>query len=330
MYFITSLDQIITKNELNNLRMFLKTAKWNYKIPGGFLTNYPQRLVNTYGDGRYVSNDGEYIGIKYENTYWTAKHNQNNVSLETPTEPLPNELITIIPKIRQYLKNYCDKNNINENLSLHSFNIAVCNNYTEPTMNIASHTDDDYWYPKEVDNRPIFISLTFYLEENPEKNKYARFQIKINDVWLNITLEDNSIMFMNSDIYHRVLKYKKCDYKYFKPRINITLRSTYNSKTNPLLHNLCVANHTRYYKIPSAIISNGSIEEKKINDLIIGYRVANKIVHRVSPLHDDKKQFIILYEKLIKTLKLEKIASYKSNIVSETLLNVILKQYNRL
>ena len=330
MYFVTSLQEIITKNELNNLREFLKYAKWNYKIPGGFLTNYPQRLVNTYGDGRYVSDNCEYIGIKYDNTYWTAKHNQNNVSLETPTEPLPKELIQIIPKLRIYLKKYCKENNITENLNLHSFNIAVCNNYTEPSMNIAAHTDDDYWYPKEVDNRPLFISLTFYLEDIPEKSKYSRFQIKINNVWQNIILEDNSIMFMNSDIYHRVLKYKKSDYKYFKPRINITLRSTYNSKTNPLLHNLCVANHSRYYKIPSAIISNGKIDKDKINNLISGYSIVNKIVHKISNIHDDKKKLIIIYQKLIKTLELENISNYKSNIVSETLLNVIIKQYYRL
>ena len=93
---------------------------------------------------------------------------------------------------------------------------------------------------------------------------------------------------MNSDIYHRVLKYKKSDYKYFKPRINITL-STYNSKTNPLLHNLCVANHSRYYKIPSAIISNGKIDKDKINNLISGYSIVNKIVHKISNIHDDKK-----------------------------------------
>ena len=36
-------------------------------------------------------------------------------------------------------------------------------------MNIAGHTDDDYWYPKEVENRPIFVSLTFYLEGKPMK-----------------------------------------------------------------------------------------------------------------------------------------------------------------
>ena len=63
---------------------------------------------------------------------------------------------------------------------------------------------------------------------------------------------------MNSDIPHRVLKHKK-DEKYFKPRINITLRSTYDINKNPLLHNICVANHTRYYKIPKAIIS-GSVK----------------------------------------------------------------------
>ena len=29
-------------------------------------------------------------------------------------------------------------------MTKYTFNIAVCNNYTEPSMNIAGHTDDDY------------------------------------------------------------------------------------------------------------------------------------------------------------------------------------------
>ena len=41
MYFVTSLQEIITKNELNNLREFLKYAKWNYKIQEVFLQIIP-------------------------------------------------------------------------------------------------------------------------------------------------------------------------------------------------------------------------------------------------------------------------------------------------
>ena len=62
MYFIENLLNIIKIDELNNLRNFLKNSKWNYKVPGGFLTNYPQRKVNTYGDGSYIDDNGELIG----------------------------------------------------------------------------------------------------------------------------------------------------------------------------------------------------------------------------------------------------------------------------
>ena len=151
MYFIEKLEDLISSDDLENLRIFLKNCKWNYKIPGGFLTNYPQRKVNAYGTGQYINNDGKLIGHKWDKTYWTAKQTQNNVTLETNTQNIPDELCVIIPKLREHLKLKCP-NNI---LDLNSFNIAVCNQYTDPDMCICGHTDDDYWYPKEIENRPM-------------------------------------------------------------------------------------------------------------------------------------------------------------------------------
>ena len=49
MYILDSLTNIITSEQLNQLRDFLKTSKWNYKVPGGFI-QISQRQVNTYGD----------------------------------------------------------------------------------------------------------------------------------------------------------------------------------------------------------------------------------------------------------------------------------------
>ena len=46
---------------------------------------------------------------------------------------------------------------------------------------LGGHTDDDYWYPCEVDERPIFVSLTFYLDGTPVEDKYySRFQLKLD------------------------------------------------------------------------------------------------------------------------------------------------------
>ena len=325
MYQLDRLENIVSDDAIQNLRNFLRTNKWNYKIPGGFLTNFPQRRVNTYGNGQYVNNNGILCGHKWDSTYWTAKQTQNNVSLETSTEPLPDELCKIVPFLRDYLKQKSPNNKIND----YTFNIAVCNNYTDPSMNIAGHTDDDYWYPCEVDERPIFVSLTFYLDGTPIEDKYySRFQLKLDDKWTDIKLDDNSVLFMNSDIPHRVMKHKKKDMPYFKPRINITLRSTYNIKKNPLLHNICVANHSRYYKIPKSIISDGTVEEEKIDDLLEKYNEfcrnnkADMIVHKISELHKNKKKYVELYKKYVKKYNLDVIKSYKSNIVIESLIYV--------
>ena len=61
-----------------NLRTFLKNSDWNYKVPGGFVTNFPQRKVNTYGDGRYINNSCNLKGSYWSSTFWTAKQTQND------------------------------------------------------------------------------------------------------------------------------------------------------------------------------------------------------------------------------------------------------------
>ena len=48
--------------------------------------------TTTGGNGMYVDDEGILQGHKWTHTYWTAKQTQNNVSLETATEPLPDEL----------------------------------------------------------------------------------------------------------------------------------------------------------------------------------------------------------------------------------------------
>ena len=234
-------------------------------------------------------------------------------------------MCNIIPKLRNHLKDKCPNNN----LDINSFNIAVCNLYTEPDMNICGHTDDDYWYPKEVDERPIFASLTFYLDGEPVRDEYySRFQIKENKKWKDIVLKNNSIMYMNSDIPHRVLKHKKKDRIHFRPRINITLRSTFKIEKNPLLHNICVANHTRYYRTPNSIISNGKLSQEKIDDLLEKYNIFCKnnnypyIFHKISSKHDKKKIYINIYKDFIRKMDFDIVYTFKSNMVTETVIEV--------
>ena len=202
---IEQLENIISDKQLNDVREFFINSKWNNKMPGGFVTNYPQRLVNTYGNGMCINNEGELYGHKWDTTYWTSKQTQNNVSLETKTEALPECLLNIIPLLRNHLEKEYPEAIINDN----TFSIAVCNNYIDPSMTISAHTDDQEWYPPTINGSPIFASLTFYPEGKPIKDKYySRFQIK-KDKWEDVKLEDNSIMIMSANIPHRVLKHKK-------------------------------------------------------------------------------------------------------------------------
>lgn len=324
MYILDNLNNIVDSLCIDELRKFLKESKWNYKVPGGLGTNYPQRYVNTYGDGRYVSNDGNLKGSYWSSTYWTAQQTQNNITLETKTEPLPRELCKIVPKLRDYLDSRFPINN----MSKYTFNIAVCNQYNDPTMNISAHTDDDYWYPKEIEGRPMFVSLSFYLDGTPVNDSYySRFQIKIDDKWTDIKLDDNSVLFMSSDIPHRVLSHKKKDFNKFKTRINITLRSTYSIKQNPLIHNICVANHSRYYRCPYALISHPDIDSNKLEEVLNNYNNFcnnnnyNPIISKQSKEHSGKtkKECIEKYKKYIKDYNLDNIFVFKSNMVVETL-----------
>ncbi len=318
------LENIISADELNNLREYLKNMKWNYKVPGGFVTNFPQRKVNTFGNGQGIDNEGNLIGNKWDYTCWTAKQTQNNVTLKTSVEGLPDVLSKIVPKIRNYLQNIKPEILMNN----YTFSIAVCNNYTKPDMTISAHTDDQEWYPLEVEDKPMFASLTFYLDGEPEEDKYySRFQLKKNNKWEDIKLEDNSILFMNSSIPHRVLKHKKKDEKFFKPRINITLRSTFDPKINPLMNYMSVANHSRYYRQPLELIIANNFDLSKIKDMIESYNKFCKdnnydeIKVTTNRLHNIKNNLKLKYNKFIKQFNFDKV-KYKSNMVTEALQDV--------
>jgi hypothetical protein len=321
---LQQLENIINTEELNNLREFLKNMKWNYKIPGGFVTNFPQRKVNTFGNGQGIDDDGNLIGNKWGSTCWTAKQTQNDVTLKTSVEELPEKISKIVPEIKNYLKTVLPEIRMNN----YTFSIAVCNHYTQPDMTIAAHTDDQEWYPNEVENKPMFASLTFYLYGKPSEDKYySRFQLKKNEKWEDVKLEDNSILFMNSSIPHRVLKHKKKDEKFFRPRINITLRSTFDPKINPLMNYMSVANHSRYYRQPLELIVAENFDLSKIDDMVESYNnfcMQNDyepIKISTNKLHNIKNNLKIKYNNYIKKYNLHAI-KYKCNMVTEALQHV--------
>ena len=249
---------------LSDFTSYLENMEWNYGIPGGFLTNQPQRKVMAFGDGSKINIEGELISDGWKQTYWTAKMNQNNVTLETETEIMPSPLRKLIPGLRKLFSNTFPTANTNDN----TFTIGVCNYYTDPNMNIAAHTDDNIWYPRECEEGPVFASITLYPKGIPEElDAYSRFQIKQDGKWQTIHLKHESVLIMPSNIEHRVLAHTKKMQSKFKPRINITFRSVYPIDINPLMNAMAVANHTRYYRIPKALYIPYDLEESRLIEI---------------------------------------------------------------
>ena len=249
---IFKLSDHVPPQTLSNFYSYMTDCNWNYGIPGGFVTNCPKRKVNAYGNGCAINEKGDLVGYSWPQTFWTAKMSQANIVLETPTQPLPTPLSKLVPTLRElFIKVYPDAQ-----ISEHTFSIAVCNNYTEPDMYIAAHTDDNQWYPTECEAGPIFASLTLYPDGQPQElSDYARFQIKRDTTsnWETLFLEHGSVLIMPSGTLHRVQPATRKGRVGFRPRINITFRSTYPLSQNPLMNAMAVANHTRYYRIPKAI-----------------------------------------------------------------------------
>jgi hypothetical protein len=247
----TQLEQVAGTECAQSFTDSIRAATWYLGAPGGFVTNSPQRKVTAFGDGSGINDQAEFTRGALPTTHWTAKMNASNISLHTKPEPMPTPLRRLIPHLRrQFQQEYPDAV-----LTPHTFSIAVCNYYTDPDMNIAAHTDCNPWYPTECSAGPVFASITLYPEGPPERDShYARFSIRPEgQPWTPLLLRDSSVLIMPSGILHRVQPHKKCDRHAFRPRINITFRSTFPPEIDPLMHRMAVSNHTRYYRIPHAI-----------------------------------------------------------------------------
>ena len=298
------MNKHIPSNILDEFCNFFSEHKWLQGIPGGFCTNSPKRLVSAFGDGGY------------DMTHWTAKMSASNVTLHTKPNKLPDSFINMIPYLKKLFINTFPTATCTDS----TFSIGICNFYTQPDMYISAHTDDNVWYPNECDQGPVFASITLYPEGEPIQNKLARFQIKSKEGWKQIDLHHKSVMIMPSNIMHRVQPYKKNDIKYFKPRINITFRSTYEKSKNPLLHKLAISNHARYYCIPDSI-TFPTIFDKKLKQEIISYykdfcdKYNQKFI--VYTKNRNRSKFITLYKN--KGYDMPRITS---NMVAETFIDL--------
>ena len=245
------LEKEMAPCDLEQLSHKINSIPWISDIPGGFVTNSPKRNVFTYGNGEGIDSNGCLNNInKIETTYWTPKISANNCTLYSVPNRMPKEFLSLIV----LAKSLFTKTMKNVHTSDYTFNIAVCNFYNEHNMCICPHTDDNVWYPNESDNGPVFASLTIYPNKKPTcQEEYARFNVKLNNKWEQINLPHNSLAIMPSSLEHRVQPHTKKNSHFFCPRINITFRSSYDPKIDPLLHRMAVSNHTRYYSFPIAI-----------------------------------------------------------------------------
>ncbi len=109
---IYSFEESIPNNITEDFVNFVQNEmEWYSKAPGGFLTNSPNRKVNTFGDGGEISSStgiqpstGIQTFTGWPLTFWTAKVNQNNVSLATMTEKMPKCFSNLVPYLRNLFK----------------------------------------------------------------------------------------------------------------------------------------------------------------------------------------------------------------------------------
>lgn len=321
---VLDLNSFFKEETLSELERFLEKG-WNKDIPGGFLTNTPQRLVNAFGDGRPINDQGIPYDKGWKTTFWTAQINQSQVSLETETAPMPKSLARLIPSLRQLFSQYFPEAKPNP----YTFTMAVCNYYTQPEMNIAAHTDDNVWAPVESPEGNIFASLTFYPQKKPtQESQFARFQIKQPD-WKTLVLPDRSLLFLPSGTPHRVKPPLKRHLADFCPRINITFRSVFPREVDPLMNAMAVANHSRYYRLPKAIYYPDTLDDIDIGVIWEAYDQLVKthlgesseiLLYPLSPLDVIKRRVL---RDTYRQSDLPK-HSLRSNIVGE-LLDMVLK-----
>ena len=87
---VVQLSDFMDDEAINALVDNATHISWNKGVPGGFIHNTPQRLVNSFGDG-----SGYNATSARESTpagYWTAAVHQSDCTLVTDVERLPDWL----------------------------------------------------------------------------------------------------------------------------------------------------------------------------------------------------------------------------------------------
>ena len=245
------LQDVMSKEEINAFTERMVNVDWIRGVPGGFISNTPQRDVLSFGNGSGYDERAESIGAGWSTGFWPPAVHQSDATLATPTETLPlflRDMGVLARKLASKL--YGSALQLND----HTFNLAVCNRYVNGGDNIAAHTDDNEWYQRDIGHSPLFASITLYPRAIPgTDDQHANFQLfdDKDKVWRTRVLPHASILFMPACIRHRVKASKSAS---AFPRINVTFRSVPSVETDPLRSLMGVSNHARYYRLPSELI----------------------------------------------------------------------------
>ena len=266
---LIQLHEFMSPEEISTVLKGADQMEWNSNIPGGFVQNIPQRKVNSFGDGSGYDSQLKPVGEGWDNAYWTPAVHQADSTLVTPVEPLPDWLKLVGVRARNVAS---EKYGIT--MDDHAFNLAVCNKYIKKTDEIAAHTDDNEWYVKNLQEGPMFASLTLYPNKKPTtSDEFARFELFIDGKWCNYTLPHASLLLMPSCIPHRV---RPCVHKHeMFVRVNVTLRSVPSIREDAFNSMRGMSNHARYYRLPSKLIvaqhKDGSEHIQKIKTAFNDY-----------------------------------------------------------
>jgi hypothetical protein len=323
---VACLETILGGEVYGDFVRYMEACEWYSGAPGGFVTNSPKRRVTAFGDGSAIHEDGTLGEGGLDTTYWTAKMSMAHATLHTRPEAMPVELRALVPSLREEFRRCYPDAMITD----HTYSIAVCNYYTDPDMYIAAHTDCNTWYPSESGVGPVFASITLYPDGEPESDRdFARFSIRPEgQAWQPVKLCHGTVLTMPSGTLHRVQPCLASRRHAFRPRINITFRSTYTPDVDPLMHRMAVSNHTRYYRVPHCITTASDVDVEMIRE-IIGIYSAFAVAHGYPPLDHDSLEYTRETRKLKRRLELSEYTkrggpSYRitNNIVYETLVSL--------
>lgn len=203
--------------------------------------------------------------------FWTLTQNKSQCTLATDTVKMDGRLAALIHP----LKLICADHFPEVAVSDASFSLFVANEYLPGYQHsICDHTDDQAWYPSP----PIFASVTFFPDGEPVSPRHTfRFQVydEGDGKWKDLYLPDRSVCMMRADIRHRVKPPTKATESDAKRRINLTYRNLMCPTVDPFSAAVGVANHFRYYGIPTMVIVPRHFDMSAIDDIVARYRKIN-------------------------------------------------------